>query len=76
VRLRVLPAKVREIHAHVEKFERHLKKSSHQPSGEFDPWRLVEEYDQFLHFQQEKNCKCFMIVKNFMQIRNYDHTLL
>lgn len=34
---------VENIHNYVEKYERHLRKTSHQIQGKFDPWRLVEE---------------------------------
>ena len=34
---------VENIHNYVEKYERHLRKTSHQVQGKFDPWKLVEE---------------------------------
>lgn len=34
---------VENIHSNLEKYERHLKKTSHQTLGKFDPWKLVEE---------------------------------
>ncbi|XP_061197750.1 protein moonraker-like [Saccostrea echinata] len=40
---------VDNIHSYVEKYERHLRKTSHQIQGKFDPWKLVEEVsDQVL----------------------------
>nr|XP_022337777.1 protein moonraker-like isoform X3 [Crassostrea virginica] len=40
---------VENIHNYVEKYERHLRKTSHQVQGKFDPWKLVEEVsDQVL----------------------------
>ncbi|XP_056009035.1 protein moonraker-like isoform X2 [Ostrea edulis] len=40
---------VENIQNYVEKYERHLKKTSHQIQGKFDPWKLVEEVsDQVL----------------------------
>ncbi|KAL5017134.1 hypothetical protein ScPMuIL_006723 [Solemya velum] len=40
---------VTAIHEQKEKFERHLKKSSHHIQGKFNPWKLVEEIsDQVL----------------------------
>ncbi|WAR01464.1 MOONR-like protein [Mya arenaria] len=48
-KLKLPEASIKEIHNNLEKYERHLKKSSHQKAGRFDPWKLVEEVsDQIL----------------------------
>ncbi|KAK3084266.1 hypothetical protein FSP39_010828 [Pinctada imbricata] len=40
---------VDNVHSHLEKYERYLRKSSHESLGKFNPWKLVEEVsDQIL----------------------------
>lgn len=49
IRLKLPDTAVRDIHSNLEKYERYLKKTSHQAHGKFDPWKLVEEIsDQVL----------------------------
>ncbi|KAH3886232.1 protein moonraker-like isoform X2 [Dreissena polymorpha] len=49
MKLKISEATVKSIHSNLEKYERNLKKNSHQLQGNFDPWRLVEEVsDQIL----------------------------